>query len=60
MIRRGGAVWSAAVRLREHLFDRIETRSEESETVLSINHDGFRSIHESGTCRKKNTHDESV
>ena len=61
--RRCGPVRLRAV--REHLLQRGRYRRgrEESETgrypVLSINHDGFRSIHESGG-RKKNTPDESV
>jgi hypothetical protein len=59
--RRCGPVRLRAV--REHLYNRtIQTRSEERARrypVLSINHDRFRSIHESGG-RKKNTPDESV
>lgn len=59
--RRCGPVRLRAV--REHLLQsdapRRGARRARRYPVLSINHDGFRSIHESGG-RKKNTPDESV
>ena len=59
--RRCGPVRLRAV--REHLLQSVRDAEREERArrypVLSINHDGFRSIHESGG-RKKNTPDESV